>query len=130
MVSEEDIPPSDYKFLPSYGQLHQTYDYPFADELFKNYGSSYQLNVIEGTKIGGTPRWVQDDPGLPGRFICAVGSINPRWYRPYPFVNVPEPIDESYKQPEGYYYLMWGDEGSLYVFANDSGKLHWDVQFY
>jgi Domain of unknown function (DUF1963) len=130
LVTEEDIPESEYNYTPYYAQIHRTYDYPDAEPRFANYGCSYQLNVIEGTKIGGVPRWVQDDPGLPGRFLCAIGSINPTWYEPYPFLNAPEPHDESYKQPEKEYDLMWGDVGSLYVFLDDQGKLHWDVQFY
>lgn len=130
LVSDADVPVSDYKYMPHYAQIHRTYDYPDAEEAFGNYSASYQLSVIEGTKIGGVPRWIQDDPGLPGRFICAVGSINYSWYQPYPFLNVPQPLDETHKQPDGYGELMWSDVGSLYVFADSEGKLTWDVQFY
>jgi hypothetical protein len=130
LISEEDMPQTEFKYAPYFAQIHRTYDYPDAEAGFDEYFCSYQLNVIEGTKIGGVPRWIQDDPGLPGRFICAIGSVSPIWYRPHPFVNVPEPLDQSYKQPENQYDFMWADVGSLYVFLDEQGKLQWDVQFY
>jgi hypothetical protein len=115
-MREEDCYPA------SYGALHRTADYPEARSAFDNYKSPWNLAVLEGTKIGGIPRWIQSAEELPGRFLCALGggryattdtereaALGP-WNRGGP--------------PD------WGDMGSIYFFIDSQNQIHWTVQCY
>jgi len=125
-INADDLPWSGWKIAPPYGYRHRTVDYvedlPGASKIRR----PYLLARIEGTKIGGMPRWIQYDPELPGQFLGSIGSVHPTWGKPYPFVNHPEPIDLSYAEKS----LMWGDAGSLYLSMTPDGVIHWDLQYY
>jgi hypothetical protein len=75
---------------------------------------NYTLAVLEGTKIGGVPRWIQPPEPQPGRFLGTLGPIQPASNQPYPFINVPAPIATTvlYQRRD----LMFGDMGSIYLF--------------
>jgi hypothetical protein len=85
---------------------------------------------MEGTKIGGRPRWIQGDENLEGRHLCTLGSIHPAREVPYPFLNQPEPYtwDTYFAETEG--ALMFGDVGMLYISIDESGQLDWTDQCY
>jgi hypothetical protein len=82
--------------------LHRTVDYPSAGQAFDSFNCSWQLDVIEGTKIGGVPRWIQDEEPLEGRFLCSLGSDT----------------------------IMWGDMGTLYLFTDKQNRISWTIQYY
>jgi len=131
LVTAAQVPDTGYPVTACYGAIHRTFDYPEDGDLFRDYDQGYALPVIEGTKIGGVPRWIQYEPEvLPGRFIAAVGSIQPAYDAAYPWLNVPAPI-ETFQALYGEEQLMWGgDMGSLYLFLNDEGMVHAVVQGY
>ena len=106
-----DMPASDDPLTPFYAALHRTED--------------WEDGVFEGTKIGGMPRFIQDEPDVPGAFIGAIGSISVSERERYPFLNVPEPRGAS-----GDNDLMIGDMGSLYLFMDSGGKVHAVSQCY
>ena len=106
---------------------------------------SWCIAVIEGTKIVGVPRWIQRAEEIPGRFLCALGSVHPVYqtseddtiHRPYPFTNFQGPFvrgrrvfragEEEIKDDR---LLMWDDVGSLFLFLDNSGNIHWTIQSY
>jgi Domain of unknown function (DUF1963) len=102
----------DELLTPYYGIIHRTEDWPDTE-----------MGVFEGAKIGGLPRFIQDEPTLPGRFLAALGSIS-AGYSAYPVANEPEPQGWSGSD------LMIGDMGSLYLFLDRSGGIHAKSQFY
>lgn len=129
LVTPGEVPETEWALSPCYGALHRTRDYPGAEQLFSQYRYSYQLNVFEGTKIGGLPRWIQ--PGYPDfpHFLGAVGSIQPASDRPYPWLNQPEPItSDQALYDDG--LLMWGDAGSLFLCLDSRGDVHPTIQCY
>jgi hypothetical protein len=129
LVSAGDVPRTDWQLEPFYGAIHRTYDYPGPDDCFDRYPQPGQISVIEGTKIGGVPRWVQSPEDLPGRFLCASGSVQPVFEQAFPYLNQPEPI-LSFADLHGGGTLMWGDMGSLYLFIDHTGQCHPSIQFY
>jgi hypothetical protein len=128
LVETAALPNTDWQLVPCYGEIYRTCDFPDAGNAFRRYSTSYLLNILEGTKIGGLPRWIQPPPSLQGRFLAAVGSIDVQPYakRSYPLINVFEPISALDDQ----YYLMWGDVGTLYLFLSDDGQINWTCQCY
>jgi hypothetical protein len=174
-IMASDVPDTSWKLLPFYGEIHRTADFltgGFAEPkwwsvlmkhsksigefwsgltarrvLEKRYHQSWSIPVIEGTKIGGIPRWIQNADKMPGRFLCALSSVHPTYqtgvddsiHRPHPFTNVAAPlvrkrgaiatIDGSMELPtDG--LLKWGDVGSLFLFLGDGGEIHWTCQSY
>jgi hypothetical protein len=173
LVEASGIPQTRWDLFPVYGEIHRTKDYatgPMWEKawwwillrrsksprdffsglgaqraLDKAYHMPYCIPIVEGTKIGGFPRWIQgDDETIPGRFLCALGSIRPVYqtpndimHRPYPFTNLQGPFvraRKAYCTPEEEVQtnrlLMWGDVGSLYLLLDDGGTIHWTIQFY
>jgi hypothetical protein len=111
---------------PYYGVIHRTEDWPDAtEEIGVRYGYPWLLRVFEGTKIGGMPRFIQDEPTPAGRFVAALGSIS-AGYSAYPLINEREPRD----RPGGDNDLTIGDMGSLYLFLDPGGRVIAESQCY
>jgi Domain of unknown function (DUF1963) len=102
---------------PYYGVIHRTEDWPDALEEVSG------LGVFEGTKIGGLPRFIQDEPTLAGRLLAVLGSISAS-YSAYPPINESEPRGWSHGD------LMIGDMGSLYLFLDRHGRVRAVSQCY
>jgi len=177
LIEAADIPKTRWEIIPVYGEIHRTIDYLIGSiwerewwsillrkskspsdfisglgarsALEKAYHQSWCVAMIEGTKIRGIPRWIQTAEGIPGRFLCALGSILPAYqtsedhivHRPYPFTNVPGPFVRGRVSGRRVFHtadleiqtdhlLMWGDVGSLYLFLDDKGSIHWTIQSY
>ena len=126
----DSVPKTDWTIDPCYGVLYRTVDYPdITDDIFAAYAQPYLLACLEGTKIGGVPRWIQDEEQLPGRFLCALSSVQPAFEQPYPFVNIPEPIT-TFTELYGTNDLMIDDMGSYYLFIDNAGQVHITEQCY
>ena len=107
-----------------YGVIHRTEDWPdVLEEIPGRYRCPWLLSVFEGTKIGGLPRFIQDEPTPAGRFLCALGSISAN-YSAYPLINGLEPTGWSDRD------LIIGDMGSLYLFLDPQGRVHAESQCY
>jgi hypothetical protein len=171
LVESGDIPPSRWELLPVYGEIHRTKDYLTGGawepawwalllKKSKNphrflhglgarraletaYHGPWRIAVIEGTKIGGIPRWIQPAEKIPGRFLCSLGSVDPAYQiveeirRPYPFTNFEAPLirrrrgfRSEEEEIDADRLLMWGDAGSLFLFLDDDGRIHWTIQCY
>lgn len=139
LIEPDEVPERRWDIIPCYGVIHRTFDFVDdlkAIELIENdFYSPYRLAVIEGTKIGGVPHWVQDDAKLPGRYLCTLGSVAPEDPRaggkkvPAPFVNWEKPFGIR-DIPAPYEFLCWGDVGSVYIFMDETGNIYWDEQCY
>lgn len=109
---------------PYYGVIHRTEDWPDAlEEIPGRYRCPWLLGVFEGTKIGGLPRFIQNEPTPAGRFLAALGSISAS-YSVYPLINESEPRSWSHGD------LMIGDMGSLYLFLDRHGCVRAESQCY
>jgi hypothetical protein len=173
LVEADEIPQTRWDLFPVYGEIHRTKDYLMGGmwekawwsillrrsrnprdflsglgarrALEKAYHQSWCVAMIEGTKIGGIPRWIQAAEEVPGRFLCALGSVHPVYQtgaddivrRPHPFTNLEGPLvrgrrvfrttEEEISTDR---LLMWGDVGSLFLFLDDAGGVHWTTQCY
>jgi hypothetical protein len=112
---------------PYYGVLHRIADWPeAAPVLAEEYRYPGQIAVIEGTKIGGVPSWIQYEEDMPGRFLCSLGSVSVPPDQEWPFVNLRDPLGFDH----GDHHLMIGDMGSLYLFVDSHGTVRATSQCY
>lgn len=137
-----------------YGTMHKTKDYPEA--MAKSKESQVQewwnLPVINGSKIGGFPSFIQKQPELridqkTGRifvknpefqdkselqYLCQLGSIQPMSRTPYPWTNQEGELPLNGKFIGSYddkYECMFSDAGSIYVFMDKRGNCFGTSQF-
>lgn len=130
LIAPGDVPDATRQLTPCYGSIHRTLDYDGSldeDGFVKVSRDDYRLAVIEGTKIGGLPHWVQYSEDLNGRYVATIGSIQPTSERPFPWLNVSEPI-MSFADAHDENMLMWGDMGSLYLSIDNKNGMHWLAQ--
>jgi Domain of unknown function (DUF1963) len=132
LVSLNQIPEQRWKILPCYGVRHRSVDYVGVTDELDDYKQPWCIDIFEGTKIGGTPRFIQGEEDVGGQFLCALGSIQPEPEKPFPFVKVGEPFDywAPKNKDERDRFLMWGDVGSLYLFLQSDGSIRWTIQCY
>lgn len=131
LISPAEVPKTAFEFLPCYGAIHRSVDYPEVeadDELEGKVYQHWNVTVWEGTKIGGIPRGIQEEDGCRGKFLCALGSIEPSSGKAWPFLNVAEPFD--YRSEEAEKLLMWGDAGSLFIHVGSDGMARADMDCY
>jgi len=118
-----------------HGIIYRTEDYPLSEEKASgsSVGGSYDLPVLNGTKIGGVPHFIQGGEDYSGRFLCQLGSIQAVPEVPYPWVNRPEPLSLAFDET-GIYgddnSTVFGDMGSIYIFIDDAGKLTYGFECY
>ena len=122
-----DIPPREDLLTPFYGVIFRTEDWPDSiSDLEGKYKYPQHIAIMEGTKIGGSPSWIQDEEPQSGRVIASLGTISVAFDQPWPFVNVPEPrgwIDDDRD-------LKIGDMGLLYLFISSNGTVRAVSQCY
>ena len=114
-----------------YGVIHRTEDYPLPIAATQSAG--YCLPVLNGTKIGGVPYFIQDGADNSGRFLCQLGSIQAEYASPFPFVNQREPL--SFAHDDAGIYgernsMVFGDMGNIYIFIDEWGQLRSSFECY
>lgn len=125
---------------PFYGVIHRSADYPDATDRAYDLPVSqgYDLPILNGTKIGGIPHWIQagDDQGIDDsdhQFLCQLGSIQPAHQVPYPWVNQAESLGLQFND-QGIYgarnSIVFGDMGTIYVFLNRDGSIRSSFECY
>lgn len=135
LITSEQFPTfeREYEYFDCYGVIHRTADYPESAETANELevGQSYNLAVLNATKIGGIPNFIQGDHGIPGTFLAQLASIQPAPEVRFPWVNRKEPYDLSFGN-DGIYgnQQMIGDMGSLYLFLQDDGSIRCTTQCY
>ena len=139
-----------------HGAIHRTADYPDACEAASesDVQQSWNLPVLNGTKIGGRPHFIQsdddldprpamrvEDPFRPGKmmvvparpsrhgFLCQLGSIQAAPEVLYPWCNHAQPLSID-SGPDGIYNesnsLVFYDMGNICIFRGENGDL-WSV---
>ncbi len=137
---------------PFFGAIYRTADYPDAvlraEELrnlppdsagidaWRAYkptvDASYNLPILNGTKIGGLPHFVQSGEDVSGQFLCQLASIQAAAHVPYPWVNCPEPLGlglrgDAYNKngtiSDKENELLFGDLGSIYIYRDADGQV-------
>jgi hypothetical protein len=113
---------------PFFGAIRRTADYPDAYKMVPEpeIGRSYNLPILNGTKIGGVPHFIQGRANVSGQFLCQLGSIQAAAFTPYPWVNSPDPLGFAFDQT-GIYgaenSMVFGDMGSFYIFRDAEGQV-------
>jgi hypothetical protein len=127
LVTADEVPSTGWQIMPCYAAIHRTWDYPTADGFAYPDVADHIPTVNEATKIGGVCPWLDELESAgavpPGEYLCSLSSLSPKIYKPFPFLNVPEPIrweEWSHSHP-----LMIGDVGLMYFFLNSYGDLRW-----
>lgn len=144
---------------PFYGAIYRTADYPDAETKFDDVVAEespnlsvwsstpdwatpevrittelqlYKLPILNGTKIGGLPSFIQNGGDLSGQFLCQVASIQAAPCVPYPWVNRPEPLGLGFGLDTKAYdgaigdkenEVIFGDLGSIYIFRAANGEI-------
>ena len=118
-----------------YGTIYRSADYLDAIDKAAEVDDSenFNLSILNGTKIGGFPHFIQPAEGLPGRFLCQLGSIQAEPDVPYPWVNQSMPLYGGFdktgihgKSNE----VCFADMGTVYIFMDSAGNLTHDFQCY
>ncbi len=120
---------------PFYGVIHRSADYPDAwDDVSKlKVSQSYNLPILNGTKIGGLPHLIQDGGDYDSFFLCQLSSIQAAPFAPYPWVNECDPLGLDFNN-KGIYgkenCAVFGDMGSVYLFIDANGKVSRSFESY
>lgn len=119
---------NDGRLVVLHGAIHRTYDYPNAAARFGGAHRPKQLDVLDGTKLGGVPRFVQDEPRSAKSFLAAIASVGARAETRFPWINVEEPV--SIREAHRANYLQFGDMGTVYLFRRLLGRVRVEMQSY
>jgi hypothetical protein len=120
---------------PFYGAIHRSADYPDSTERASGLAirQSYNLSILNGTKIGGVPHWIQGGDGSDEQFLCQLGSIQAAHRVPYPWVNQAEFLGLEFDD-RGIYgdsnSILFGDMGSIYIFLDRDGSITCSFECY
>ena len=120
---------------PFYAVRHRSADYPdAADAAYElDVSVGYNLPVLNGTRIGGLPHFIQGGDDSPGRFLCQLGSIQAAPNVPYPWANLRDALDLQFNN-DGIYgddnCAVFGDMGSVYLFVDDNGAVSRSFECY
>lgn len=138
LIQPAEFPKQPLYLKPFYGHVCRVASYPEArwtklEETGtmhmmcdgKEISQGYWLLQYQAMQIGRAPFFIQGNPGLPGKHLCAINSVWPDIHQPYPWINHPEPLyaeDEWHFTFEG--QLELGDTGCIYITMTDDGELH------
>ncbi|HJZ95651.1 MAG TPA: hypothetical protein VKE70_04050 [Candidatus Solibacter sp.] len=120
---------------PFYGVIHRSADYPDAIDRASDLkiSQNYNLPILNGTKIGGLPHWIQGGDGSDDEFLCQLGSIQAAHQVPYPWVNQAESLGLEFDD-RGIYgdgnSVVFGDMGNIYIFRDRDGIVRGEFECY
>jgi Domain of unknown function (DUF1963) len=133
-----------------FGAIHRTADYPDASDRASEtvIEAHWNLPILNGTKIGGLPHFIQGDDVVKGSheivrsnpfnpretivikarpartgFLCQLGSIQAEPGVPYPWANQVEPLDLDDSIYSDKNSVVFDDMGSIYIFRDDAGEM-------
>lgn len=134
LIGPGEVPSDCLYIAPCFGNRCRMMSFPDAECLAdsrypqcggKDVSSDYFIPQLYATQIGRAPFFIHEvDDSHPGDPLCTIASVCPDMHRPYPWVNVPEPIcpEGAWLDREG--ELMIGDTGCIYIFIAKDGTLH------
>jgi hypothetical protein len=120
---------------PFYGVIYRSADYPDAIERASDLevSQSHNLPILNGTKIGGVPHWIQDGDDSDNQFLCQLGSIQAAHQVPYPWVNQAESLGLKFDD-QGIYggsnSIVFSDMGTIYIFLDQGGSIRSSFECY
>lgn len=120
---------------PFYGVRYRTFDYPDSIDIAYELevSQSYNLPILNGTKIGGVPAYIQGGGDPSGLFLGQLGSIQAAPYAPYPWTNVKESMGLDCTD-DGIYgdgnCAVFGDMGNIYMHLDESGLVSRNFECY
>ncbi len=110
---------------PFFGAIFRSADYPDASE--RAYEAGYGLvDILNGTKIGGVPHFIQSSQEFSGQFLCQLNSIQAAPEVPYPWVNRALPLELGFGEDSIHSKdneVMFGDLGAIYIWRDDAGRV-------
>jgi hypothetical protein len=120
---------------PFYGVIFRSADYPDAVSTAYDLDvdQSYNLPILNGTKIGGIPHFIQGGDVSSGEFLCQLGSIQAAPDVPFPWVNQALPLgltfdDRGIYGPEN--SMVFDDMGTIYIFRKKDGTVACSFECY
>jgi hypothetical protein len=121
-----------------YGVIHRTFDYPDAIRKAKSLeiSQSHELPVLNGTKIGGVPHFIQRGMSrVKGKrsFLCQLASLQAAPNVPYPWTNRKKKMTLGFNSGGIYWQenqCTFGDMGSIFIFIDRSGRLSAVSEYY
>lgn len=128
LVEEAPETNPDWVLVTGWGARFRAIDYPEDGDVFREEFGPYseRLAIVEGTKIGGVPVG-HPAPEL-GRFLGAVGSIQPEPDFPWPWLNQERPVPlKVLNRPDT--TLSWMDMGSINIYRGGE-RLNFDINSY
>lgn len=141
VVTQDDVPPHNSSFIPCYGHIYRTMNYPAAQWRLSPPDSKYprcrglevwhahSLLQYEGTQIGRAPFFIQrGDEEVEGEILCTIGSVCPPANQRFPWINRPEPIPLNADRYGD--HLVFGDSGCIYISIDSDQQLHWRQSSY
>jgi uncharacterized protein YwqG len=120
---------------PFYGVVYRSADYPGAVGAAHklDVSQSYNLPILNGTKIGGLPHFIQGGVDTDQAFLCQLGSIQAAPNVLYPWINRREVLGLQFNN-DGIYgdenCAVFGDMGSIYFFIDDDGNVSRSFECY
>ena len=120
---------------PFYGVIHRSADYPETLDSARRLKlrDGWNLPVLNGTKIGGVPHFIQSGDDSRGQFLCQLGSIQAAPDVPYPWVNQAEPLTLDFDD-RGIHgrgnEVLFADLGSFYLFLRGDGTVTCSFESY
>lgn len=124
LIATDQVSTAGRSLLAFFGAIHRTFDYPKGIEEMNQIPRWRNGAVASGTKIGGVPpsgHW----PYFQGaRYIGSIGSIDPVFGRPWPFLNVEPPIATMRDAMRIHNRLTWNDFGRLDLYFDGQRVLY------
>lgn len=140
LIDEEDLPLIADPIVnsPAFAVACRITEYG-KSTLSKNipYSSYWEyIATIRGSKIGGYPRYFSDaSPLTNGVFLASLHSLRHPVEQPWPFVNVEDALTPEQLGGIGcgggrgcHDTVMFGDQGTLYLFLEEDGTLRVKMQ--
>lgn len=147
LITTAELPRDCMKIAPCFGnrcrmqsfpeaQLRTPWEKPQCDG--KEVWSYRWIPQFQATQIGRAPYIIQAGGRSPyeeeellefevsqrREHLCTIASVQPDAHQPYPWVNVPEPLNPEGQWNYGDNNLMIGDLGCIYITIDDDGRLH------
>jgi hypothetical protein len=132
-VAKLNVPSAIGNAGPFWGAVHRTADFPNAyDAAYElNIAQSYNLPILNATKIGGFPHFVQKGLVTEREFLCQLASIQAAPEVPFPWVNQRQPLSIGFDEGGMHHdtnSAVFYDMGNIYMFFNDTGEITWHFE--
>ncbi len=129
LVVEDEIPVGGrLNCDPAYGLIYRTADLPEASGKIRlEFRIDRHAAIMDATKIGGVPAWIQFRRQMTGRYLATLCSLEPSYRKAHPLVNV-DRLDRAAAKRKR--LELGGDSGHVHLFVSDDGTVSWTFECY